>query len=123
MPEKLKFAGALILALSSFSGITAEKIEGWMFLTNTNDTNFYGKSGSLTENNGIRSLIVQEVPISRESNRNVIYSRFAIPSKACKDEFGEITMYAMSGKLADRYDYVKGGSSVAAYIADLMCID
>jgi len=77
----------------------------------------------MTEDNGIRTLIVQEVPISRESNRNVIFSRFAIPSKACKDEFGEMTRYAMNGKLAEKYDYVKGGSSVAAYIADLMCID
>ncbi|WP_285130191.1 hypothetical protein [Leclercia adecarboxylata] len=121
MHNKLKFAGAFFLAISSFSAYTADKVEGWIFLTNTNNSNFYGKERSLTETKGIRSIIMQEVPISKNSNAEILYSRFTIPSKACKNEFGEITMYEMSGKVVGKYDYVKGGSSAAAYIADLIC--
>ncbi|EMM5580575.1 hypothetical protein RJO02_004327 [Enterobacter hormaechei] len=121
MHKKLKLAGAFLLAISSLPAYTADKIDGWIFLTNTNNFNFYGKERSLTENKGIRSIIIQEVPISKNSSAKILYSHFTIPSKACKNEFGEITMYEMSGKVAGKYDYVKGGSSAAAYIADLVC--
>jgi len=123
MHNKLKFAGAFFLAIYSFSAYTADKVEGWTFLTNTNSSNFYGKERSWTETKGIRSIIIQEVPISKTSRAQILYSRFTIPSKACKNEFGEITMYEMSGKVVGKFDYVKGGSSAAAYIADVVCMN
>ena len=121
MPNTSQLTGAIFLAISSFSVFAADNVEGWTFLTDTNDSNFYAKMRSFTESKGIRSIIIQQVPISRASHANILYSRFTISTQACKNEYGRITLYNLSGKVTNQFDYVKGGSSAAAYIADIVC--
>lgn len=122
MCNKSKVAGALFLAITSFSTFAVEKVAGWTFLASVGGSDYYSKDGSLRESKGVRSIIFQDVPASKSGDAKVLYGRFTIPLQACKDEIGQITIYELSGKVAGKYDYVKGGSNVAAYIADMICL-
>lgn len=123
MLKKIILLTALLSSIHILQASAAEEIQGWTFMTSTNEFNYYVKNGSLKEKQSTRMMLIQQVPISRTSNSSVSYKRFSIPLQACKDEYGEITTYDLGGRIVARMDYVKGGSSAAAFIGDIICLN
>lgn len=97
------------------------KIEGWTLLSGNDDYVFYGKNGSAEHLKGVRSIIVQQVPTNQRSDKTVYYTKFSISDNDCKRGMGSVNVYDLSGKHMLRSDYVNGGNSVAASIADVVC--
>ncbi|MCA1178886.1 MULTISPECIES: hypothetical protein [unclassified Pantoea] len=123
MLKKITLISALTVSAFSQQAQAADAIDGWTYISNTANSNFYVKNGTLKQKQGVRSMLIQQVPSSKTSNDEVLFRRVSIPVQACLDEYGEISMYDLGGRLVAKFDYVKGGSSVAAFTADLMCID
>lgn len=123
MLKKIMLLTALISSIYSFQAFAAQEIQGWTFMASTNEFNYYVKNGSLKEKQNSREMLIQQVPISQVSNSSVSYKRFSVPLQACKDEYGEITMYDLGGRVVAKIDYVKGGSSAAAYMGDIVCLN
>lgn len=123
MLKKIILLTALFSSIHSLQASAAEEIQGWTFMTSTNEFNYYVKNGSLKEKQNTRVMLIQQVPISQTSNSNVSYKRFSLPLQACKDEYGEITMYDLGGRVVAKMDYVKGGSSAAAFMGDIICLN
>lgn len=96
-------------------------IAGWTYLSGNDEVYEYGKNGSGDISKGIRSMIIQFVPGPTTIDKSVYYSKFTISDADCKREFGVIKLYNLSGGLTNNIDYVKGGSSIAAMAADLLC--
>lgn len=122
MSRKSLLVSMLFIVLSSFAAYAAENVTGWNYLLEADDSIFYSKNGSWKESEDVISIIYQEVPVPNSKYTKVNYGRFTLPSQACKDEMGQITVYELSGKVAGKYDYVKGGLTVAAYIGDMVCL-
>ncbi|MDY0929112.1 hypothetical protein SOM41_22430 [Enterobacter sp. CFBP8995] len=123
MFKKITLLSALTVSAFSQHAQAADAIDGWTYISNTASSNFYVKNGTLKQKQGVRSMLIQQVPSSKTSNDEVLFRRVSIPVQACLDEYGEISMYDLGGRLVAKFDYVKGGSSVAAFTADLMCIN
>ncbi|CAI1722219.1 Uncharacterised protein [Serratia quinivorans] len=121
MKRHLLLATLLIGAASSVNAETAPNIKGWTFLASNNDTLFYGKNDSVQHVNGASSAIIQQIPSSDYSNKGVNYTKFSVSDKDCKVGLGSVNIFNLSDKLIAKVDYVNGGNSVAAAIADIIC--
>ncbi|MBF7954551.1 hypothetical protein [Rahnella victoriana] len=120
---KIKWLVGVFL-LSSLHNVYAEAppiIAGWTYLSGNDEVSEYGKNGSGEISKGIRSMIIQFVPGPTTKDKSVYYSKFTISDLDCKKEYGVIKLYNLSGGLTNNIDYVKGGSSIAASAADLLC--
>lgn len=119
----IKFLTAALMLAFSLSAQANEppKIDGWTFLSGSDQYLEYGKSGSGTLINGTRMMLVQVVPSSRTSDQRVDYKKFTISDKDCKAGYGVVRFYSLSGELSNTVDYVQGGSSIAAGAADILC--
>lgn len=123
MFNKITITSALILSALSMQSRAAQDIPGWTFMTSTDDYNYYVKNGTLKEKQAARTMLIQQVPAVKGSNQSVEFRRFSIPIQACENEYGKITLSNLEGKVEAKLDYVKGGSSAAAYMADMACIN
>lgn len=121
MKRHLLLAALLIGAASLVHAEAAPNIKGWTFLASNNDTIFYGKNDSVQHENGASSAIIQQIPSSSDSNKAVNYTKFSVSDKDCKVGLGSVNIFDLSGKLIAKIDYVNGGNSVAAAIADIIC--
>ncbi len=119
---KIRCVSALVFVGFTFSAHAAHpEFDGWTYLTNSKDSNFYGKMGSGTHVNRVRSMLVQTVPMENSSNKNVDYNKVSISDLDCQQGYGQVTLNSPSGKFVGTFDYVKGGNSVAAGVADVLC--
>lgn len=125
MSKKINLATALFLSLSSFNTLSAEndKMPGWTYMTETNEFVYHAKNGSIKKDKAVLSMIIQQSAVSSSSNSMVMYMKFSVPTTACKDEYGVVTVSELSGKTITKSDYVKGGSSAASSMADILCYD
>ncbi|WP_157079218.1 hypothetical protein [Serratia ficaria] len=97
------------------------KIEGWTLLAGNDDYAFYGKNGSAEHLKGVHSVIIQQVPTNQRYDKKVYYTRFSVSDNDCKRGMGSVNVYDLSGKNMFKSDYVSGGNSVGASIADVVC--
>ena len=121
MKKHLLLATLLIGAAFSVNAEVAPKLDGWTLLSESTDYQFYGKNGSVERAKGVRSIIVQQGPIESTSDKTIYYSRFLISDKDCTLGVGTVKLTELSGKLKMNADYVNGGNSIAAAIADVIC--
>lgn len=117
------FVASLILTASVASHAEeAKQYEGWTYLTSNDDSDYYGKKGSAIHTKGLRTMLMQTVAKDNNPNKNVFYSKISISDSDCSQGFGVLSFYTPSGKSLGSADYVKGGNSVGAYIADMLCL-
>ncbi|QLJ22874.1 hypothetical protein HZZ08_09605 [Serratia marcescens] len=121
MKQLLLLATLLVGAVSSANAEAVTKLAGWTLLAEGTDYQFYGKNGSLQRAKGIRSVIIQQIPLESTPNKDIYYSRFLISDQDCKQGVGTVKLTELSGKLKMNADYVNGGNSIAAAIADVLC--
>ncbi len=97
-------------------------LEGWALVSSSNLIFEYAKKGSGELVKGTRSMLVQYVPSSSNPNQSVMFSKMTITDRECKNGYGVIKFYDLSGQFAYKADYVKGGGSISAAAADILCI-
>jgi hypothetical protein len=107
----------------AFSAIAKNppELKGWTIAMSTAQTDTYVKNDSYQRDNGIRSIITQTLPKGSNQDKYVYYSRLTISDNDCQNGYGTAKVFSLSGKILFEADYVKGGGSVAAFIADVIC--
>jgi hypothetical protein len=120
----IKYIIASIILTASVTSHAEEvkQYEGWTYLTSNEDSDYYAKKGSATHTKSIRTMLMQTVARENNPNKSVFYSKISISDSDCSQGFGVLSFYTPSGKSLGSADYVKGGNSVAAYVADMLCL-
>lgn len=121
MLRKIAFSMLLFLPLSCLSAEEPPKIDGWTLLVSSDNSLNYGKDGSAYAHQGVRYIVIKTIPISLISTREGHYFKIGISNTDCHNEKGSIMYYTLKDQYIQKVDYIKGGTSVASYIADVLC--
>ncbi|CAM3768783.1 hypothetical protein [Rahnella] len=121
---KITWVLGLVLMSATLTGhAEAQKsFPGWTYSNSTEDSDYYVKDQSGNLENGIRSMLVQNVPKANNNDKTVNYRKFTILDKDCQNGYGAVTLYTPSGEFVAKLDYVKGGNSLASGMADILCM-
>lgn len=121
--KKNLIVGAMLLSAAMCAKAEEPPIlEGWALLSSSNLIFVYAKKGSGELVKGTRSMLVQYVPSSNNPNQSVMFTKMTVTDRECKSGYGVIKFYDLSGQFSYKTDYVKGGGSISAAAADILCI-
>ncbi len=111
----------LVAALMAAAPVMAQE---WIRISRSHDGDEYSaKAGSfeLTRNKAGRQIAVVVGSTSSASKRTTTYNKWYVQTSDCEAGMGKLVVLNVSGEFEFETEFVKGGRSVSAGIADTIC--